>query len=101
MQQIQPDRKNDAETRVHKDIHHQVSADALCRLIQRLGHQVQSSHSGQQQQPVPQVLPLQQHVDRKDQHHPQCAQRLQHRHQQLAQVSAVGSGGVTTVTGVG
>ena len=102
--QPQADADRNAVGDVHDQLHQQVAADPLAGVAQRLGRPVQIAGADQPDEPVAQVLPLQQHEHDEDDDDARGRQRLDQRSDdglQQLQRRRVGLRVIRTGTGSG
>src|ERR1700730_5982644 len=71
--QCQPEPDRQSATDVHDELREEVSTDPLSRIVHRFSGAVQVTPSGESQQPIPKILPLEQ--DHDDENNDQSARR--------------------------
>ena len=76
---MQRDAERDAEARVHEKQRREIAADAVRSLPQRLGRDVDPPRADEADQPLAQVLPVEEHEDGEHNHRERRADRLHER----------------------
>src|SRR5580704_8108054 len=80
------DSETQAVAGVDQELHREVTADALRRVIERERHGVQRGDAREPQKSVAQIFLLDQNKNGKDHHHAGGSERLEHRTQQLPEI---------------